>query len=62
MFQENKLIFVLFFALSLSSGQFVFVLAFLRLIIGVEGFVLCGFLNQIVSILDCEKSVRSCFL
>lgn len=62
MFQENKLIFVLFFALSLSSGQFVFVLACLRLIIGVEDFVLHGFLNQIVLILDCEKSVRSCFL
>lgn len=62
MFQEKKLIFVLFFALSLSSGQFVFVLACLRHIVGMEGFVLRGFLNQIVLILDCEKSVRSCFL
>ena len=62
MFQEKSFKFYFILALSLSSGQFVFVWACLRLVVGMECFVLRGFVNQVVSILHCEKSVHSCFL
>lgn len=62
MFQEKSFKFYFIFALSLASGQFVFVWACLRLVVVMECFVLRGFVNQVVSILDCEKSVHSCFL
>lgn len=51
------------FSDSLSSGWDLFVLACGSLIVGSRYFVLlCGFQNLIVFILDCGKSVYSCFL
>lgn len=63
MFHEKSFRFycILLVAISLSGGQFMFVLVCRTLLVGIEYFVLCGFWNQIVFILDCGKNIY-CFL